>query len=291
MFMTAGPRKGLAWLEDMQKNEIPIHGSCSIGRSASNQISLESDKVSRRHAIIQAQSDKDFWLIDLGSSNGTYLNAQRISNPRRLQHGDKISIGHCEFVFQMSEFQPVRPPETSLSDRTLADIRPAHCWLLVADIVSSTQLFKELSPEEVPILTGRWLAECKRTVEEHGGSINQFLGDGFFAYWRDRVGVQVSIAEALRSLHLLQEKGRPDFRMVAHYGEVVLGGVSLGEEERISGEDVHFTFRMEKLAAELGEVRLVSEAARKQLSPLIQTKIVGEYALPGFESKVRLYSF
>src|SRR5262249_62338589 len=81
-----------AWLE-IGSNKFPIHGGCSIGRSPQNAIVLDSPKVSRRHAIINVQNVGEFWLIDLGSSNGTFLNQRRIHQPLRLSDYDQFVIG------------------------------------------------------------------------------------------------------------------------------------------------------------------------------------------------------
>jgi adenylate cyclase len=289
--MTNSPGAGPAWLEDGSGRQVVIRGSCSIGRTASNQMALASDKVSRRHAIIQVQRENEYWLVDFGSRNGTYLNGRRIIQPTRLRHGDKVNIGPFEFCFRLPQSGGVSGPETVTADTTIADIRHAKCWLLVADIVDSTRLLKELPLEEVPTITGRWVAECKQTIEEHGGRINQFMGDGFFAYWRDHERAPVVVSNALHALRRLQEQARPAFRVVAHYGEVVIGGFSLGEEERISGEEVHFAFRMEKLAGKLGESRLLSHAAWGRLAASIEAREVGHHRLPGFESDVAMYAF
>jgi hypothetical protein len=71
----------------------------------------------------------------------------------------------------------------------------------------------------------------------------------------------------------------------------MLGGMSVGEEERISGSEVHFVFRMEKLAGSLGESRLLSEAAKKRLARLVETRDAGLHSLHGFESQFRFYAF
>jgi class 3 adenylate cyclase len=285
------PDAGSAWLEEANGHQIPIRGSCSIGRSASNHVGLTSDKVSRRHAIVQVQQEKEYWLVDFGSRNGTYLNGQRIIQPTRLRAGDRVNIGPFEFIFRLSESKGGAGTNTAAADTTAADIRHDKCWLLVADIVGSTRLLKELPLEEVPTLTGRWVAECKQTIEEHGGRINQFMGDGFFAYWRDHERGVFDVGNALHALRRLQTQAHPAFRLVAHYGEVVIGGFSLGEEERISGQEVHFTFRMEKLAGKLKEPRLLSQAARERLAPTLETREVGHYTLPGFGSAIPMYAF
>ena len=289
--MTNVEDEGAAWLEDQNGRRIPFHGSCSIGRSASNQLALASDMISRRHALIQVQREHEYWLVDLGSHNGTYLNGRRIINPQRLKHGDHITIGPVDFVFLLAEAKQRRLTDTVEAERTATDLRRTKCWLLVADIIGSTRLVKELPPDEMAVMTGRWLAECKQTLEEHGGAINQFFGDGFFAYWRARERVEVSVATTLQALCRLQEQGRPGFRVATHYGEALIGGVSLGEEERISGKDVHFVFRMEKLAGRLGEPRLLSQAAWEPLAALLECRPLGEHALPGFEAKTAMWAF
>src|SRR5437764_14531745 len=82
--VNAPPEEG-AWLEAADGTRHPIRGSCSLGRTAANTIVLESPKVSRRHALIHLQNVGELWLIDFGSSNGTFLNKQRISSPGSIE--------------------------------------------------------------------------------------------------------------------------------------------------------------------------------------------------------------
>src|SRR6266516_4354859 len=289
--MTVGPNDWPAWLEDGGGGRVPIKGSCSLCRSDSNQVAIADDRVSRRHALIQVQGENEFWLVDFGSRNGTYLNDQRIVRPTRLRHRDRIKVGHVEFAFHQPQSVQRVSSNTVLADRTANDIRSAMCWLLVADIIGSTRLVKELPPDELPLLTGLWVAECKQTIETHGGRINQFLGDGFFAYWHDRERVEIAVGSALQALRRLQDKNRPPFRLATHLGQVVIGGVSVGEEERISGREVHFAFRAEKLASKLRETRLLSETAWARLAALVEAKEAGRHRLPGFEGEFGFYAF
>ena len=55
-------------------------------------------EISREHARIIQQGDQ-FWLEDLNSTNGTFLNGQRIVTPTLLRSGDQIGIGHCVLQF------------------------------------------------------------------------------------------------------------------------------------------------------------------------------------------------
>jgi class 3 adenylate cyclase len=161
----------------------------------------------------------------------------------------------------------------------------------VADIIDSTRLAKEVSLEDLPKITGPWATQCKGIIERHGGRINQLLGDGFFACWHDGHDAAPAVSKALQELQQFQQQASPPFRMVLHYGGVALGGVALGEEERISGPEVHFVFRLEKLAGSLAEVRLLSQAAAQKLTALVEVREVGLHSLPGFETKVPVYAF
>src|ERR1041384_5912418 len=78
-----------AWLEDADRKSHPIRGACSLGRSASNQVPLPDERVSRRHAVIQSQLEDEFWLVDFGSRNGSYVNDIRVAQPTRLRNGDR----------------------------------------------------------------------------------------------------------------------------------------------------------------------------------------------------------
>ena len=62
-----------------------------LGRSSSNDIAIRSEKASRQHARIWSAADA--WFIeDLGSRNGTFLNGNRLSEPAELRNADKIEI-------------------------------------------------------------------------------------------------------------------------------------------------------------------------------------------------------
>jgi len=87
-----------------------------IGRVAGKDIDhmdyivVNESTISRRHALIEYK-DFSFWIIDQGSSNGTFINNERISNEFRLKHGDKIRLHNCEFEFTV--------PEMDESDETI----------------------------------------------------------------------------------------------------------------------------------------------------------------------------
>ncbi len=81
--------------------QINIEGPITtIGRAAANRLSIDSDKVSRHHAVIQRSGER-YVLTDMGSRNGTYVNREKVSS-RVLRDGDAITVGDCEIRFLCS---------------------------------------------------------------------------------------------------------------------------------------------------------------------------------------------
>lgn len=74
-------------------------GVNTIGREAANNIVLPLDLISRRHATIH-QEDGNWFITDLQSLNGTYLNGTKIDK-QTLQPGDKIQLSGITLGFQL----------------------------------------------------------------------------------------------------------------------------------------------------------------------------------------------
>ena len=69
----------------------------SLGRDASNGIQVSDSEVSRRHAEIR-QDDQGYLLVDLASSNGSFVNGEQAAE-RRLINGDRVQLGRTLFLF------------------------------------------------------------------------------------------------------------------------------------------------------------------------------------------------
>ena len=82
---------------------IPDGGTVIIGRDSSTALPLRDTMTSRMHCKIQQQEDGGFYLTDLESMNGTYLNGERVRETIKLDHGDLIKIGDTLFTFQSDE--------------------------------------------------------------------------------------------------------------------------------------------------------------------------------------------
>lgn len=281
-----------AWL-DLGDRRLPLVGkTLSLGRAKDNNVVFTSTKVSRRHALVHAQGGAEFSLVDLGSSNGTHLNGRRIIQPVSLQSGDVIQIGEQNLTFRVEE-TPFSEDEPYITEPqlTVRDVKALTCWFLVLDIQNFVSLSSEVPQADLARMVGAWLAECQRLIEQYGGTLSKFLGDGVLVYWSAKLCDTANVAEALNALTSMQASRQPPFRWVLHFGSATFGeAVATGELSAL-GQDLNFVFRMERLAAEQDFSSLVSEPAQTQLASLAKGQLVGGFALKGFEGKYNFFSW
>jgi hypothetical protein len=110
-----------------QTREVPLDGrDIAIGRSPTCDIMLEDDQlVSRRHALLR-YNGSEYTIVDLGSSNGTFLNEEETHEETPLRDGDLIGIGEYEILYSKSA--PVSPDDSQAATQVTQDIsgsRPA----------------------------------------------------------------------------------------------------------------------------------------------------------------------
>ena len=72
-----------------------------LGREPDNDLKIADNKVSRHHALIERQNDR-FYIRDLASTNGTFVDGQRVKGDRLLLNGDKIYIGGNVLIFRQT---------------------------------------------------------------------------------------------------------------------------------------------------------------------------------------------
>jgi len=278
-------------LEGPDGSITPVQTSLSFGRAQTNHIVVGDDGVSRRHALIYSQGESEFWLEDLRSSNGTYLNEQRILQGVRLKDGDRIRIGHSLFVFRQpgAGVSPAREmPAGPITEPITVEIS-TDCWLLIGDIIGSTELVRTTPPNQWAKERDHWLMQCKQLVESSGGSVNNYLGDGFLAFAPASLVSAERIAGLVRDVQKLQLEAALPFRFVLHFGKTFIGGASVGGET-LSGLEVTFAFRMEELASALGILSLLSEPAEARLGHWLPTAPQGYHRLTGFADEFPFYA-
>jgi hypothetical protein len=72
----------------------------TVGKAAENDVALEHDPTaSHLHAVLE-RFPAAWCVADLGSSNGTWVNGERIWSAHRLRHGDEIRVGQTRLIFR-----------------------------------------------------------------------------------------------------------------------------------------------------------------------------------------------
>lgn len=98
----------LILLQDGQAIPFELKGiEAIIGRLPECDVQLPSNMVSRKHARVYKDGD-EFFIEDLGSGNGTFVNGQKIAGPRKLAHDDRLKFGPLLVRFESANPGPSR---------------------------------------------------------------------------------------------------------------------------------------------------------------------------------------
>jgi pSer/pThr/pTyr-binding forkhead associated (FHA) protein len=95
----------------LQGKTFPIDPGLTMGRESHNDIAMpDNKKSSRDHAKIWRSGPNRYECADVGSTNGTFVNDDKITRTA-LKDGDLIRVGEVEFLFQLDEAEkPKAPP-------------------------------------------------------------------------------------------------------------------------------------------------------------------------------------
>ncbi|HEX6123399.1 MAG TPA: FHA domain-containing protein, partial [Ktedonobacterales bacterium] len=114
--------------EGVSPVELPRGAVAVIGRDPASDYCLPNPLVSWRHAQLSRDATGGVTLEDLDSTNGTYVNLSRITQPHRLAVGDVVQIGPYHFTFDGARLQlPEEPgPRVGLRLEALDLVRTVH---------------------------------------------------------------------------------------------------------------------------------------------------------------------
>ena len=299
-----------AKLKSLKKEiDIVLEDFNLIGRSSDASIRLVDGGVSRQHATIRRDGQL-FWVSDLGSANGSFINDVVVSSARALRHGDRVQFGTSNFVFDSVEEE--RPPNESGDNSTHSlktvnldlPVKTVRTTLLVGDLSNFSALSAQLSAEEVAAMLREWYAQCEDVLKSRDAIIDKFIGDGVFAYWPDDApSTREKATEAAKLLSGPEAHESPkrkwlrdNMNLEVHchiglnIGDVALGAMGRGNTTPV-GEAVNVTFRIESLTRKLQVPVLASDSFLKGWPNGRQLyQNVGIYPVKGQPDPVEVYS-
>ncbi len=266
-----------AWLElaDGRMHWLD-QNPCTVGRGATSTLVLDVTGMSRSHAVLQPGPGGGHLLADLRSTNGTYVNGLRLDHVVSLRNGDRIELGDAAFTYRC---QQALTPAADF-DPTSVQVYSGTCWLLLLDLIGHTAHTHEVGGEAATADFRRWLELVRPVLIRSGATINAYLGDAVFAYWRqDRHPVE-KISAALHELVRLQKVSSRPYRLILHHAEIRISGGLQGES--LSGSDVIFLFRIEKSTKDLGSACVITEAAITALHLAVTARPLGRHPVRGY---------
>ncbi len=277
--------------EDGDGREIPLSSGnvWKIGRTEQNAIVLPDDMVSRNHAVIQELGDGEFYLIDMGSRNGSFVNGRRLTAPVALHDGDRLSFGEARMCFHnpaqvtAADAATGAVPEAPARGETVALFKRAEVSVLVVDIRGFTVLAQKIDAGLLSRLVTTWFAEADRILHDYGGMAPKHIGDAVMAVWThgargnehtDILRILRAVAEIARvtgGLHEPLGLAEP-VRIGAgvNTGAATLGNTGAGSASDFTaiGDSVNVAFRLESATKELGTDLVLGESTFDYLRQL-----------------------
>jgi adenylate cyclase len=280
----------------------------SVGRGETNDISLVDAGASRNHALLRRTDENKYYLIDLGSKNGTYINGKRVVVPVLVKNSDKIKIGTTTLTFLLAEEETAEktPEYDAASSRTTTniDMEMVQATVLVADISDYTGLSKQLPLNSLARLMGKWFNYGNNIIEKYSGLVDKFIGDTVMAYWLSRdedlkEAIKQALGAAGELLKMTNELGQGyptlpkplTIGVGISTGEAVASGLGSGrpKDYTVMGDSVNLAFRLEKAAKEFqGDVAICYDSFQYLEQPSYQEHKKA-IQVKGKDEPVRIY--
>ena len=141
-------------------NEGPVPGQeidlpqteMIIGRDSGCDLVFTLQAISRRHARLFFQNG-EYFIEDLGSSNGTFVNRQRLSAPHQLHDGDQLHLGNAvTLTFTAPQLTAEQPPLDTWDGTIQVDVTPPLAQTVYGDALPEPQV---MPPQFIVSLVGQ----------------------------------------------------------------------------------------------------------------------------------------
>jgi adenylate cyclase len=253
---------------------VPVRDMLVVGRQAtvdeSRQLVIEEPTVSRRHLEIRLDADDDAAYVFDTSTNGTKLNGQRIERAQDvpLHPGDRIRVGSVELEFRAERFVGLAAGN---SMQTLKQVSLSRMAMVAGDILGYSTISQYTDEGVLLGSIDELYARLCTELARHHGTLNNYVGDAFFAVWDaddDRDAAAKAVSFALAALDLVGDVA-PELDLRTPTDEPIrMGwGVELGPTAVtamtgmhvvILGDATNVTFRLSALAGRDGRAPILA---------------------------------
>lgn len=189
----------------------------TVGRHAENNVVIPSEIVSRQHAMFQVAENGTYYLVDMGSRNGSFVNGIRVSVPAALNDGDTISLGDTTIEFRRDATRSIRPVSRNLTgETTLAHFISHKTTVLVVDVRGFTVLTQQIDQGLLCQVIGTWFREAGPLLTARGSWAQKYIGDAIMSIWVHKPGGDP--LEMMQILRALVELVRMTATLQARFG-------------------------------------------------------------------------
>lgn len=288
--MISSPSPYLVLKTEAGERQLSLLGSnCwTVGRSDDNNFVLPDRWISRNHAMVQCMENGVFYLIDLGSRNGSFVNGRRVSVPVTLQDGDSLTFGQTELKFFYpgnSSAEDANIPDDGTFSQDFTATATLHVRrlisVMVADIRDFTVLTRQTDEKVLSEAIGTWFRKAGEIIGEHGSWVDKYIGDAVMAIWvhstegatpDDMVHVMRAVNALANMTSQLHEQFALPFPLRigvgVNTGYAMVGNTGSGDRPDYTaiGDTVNAAFRFESSTKELGLDIAIGEATYDSLN-------------------------
>jgi len=284
----------------------------TIGRSEDNNFVLPDRWISRNHAMLQCMETGEFYLIDLGSRNGSFVNGRRVSIPVTLHNGDHLTFGQTELEF----YSPtIHHTDSSAANDSKEFTATATLHVrrlisvLVVDIRDFTGLTQRLDEKILSEVIGTWFRHAGDIIREYGSWVDKYIGDAVMAIWiHGTQGVEkdemLRIFRALSAMHKMTSDLYNLYPLPfplrigagINTGYAMVGNTGSGDRPDYTalGDTVNSAFRLETSTKQIGQDVAIGETTYQHLNAFAidSTDLFKHYTvqLKGYEGLTKTHA-
>jgi adenylate cyclase len=225
--------------------------------------------------MFQIVGERNYFLIDLGSRNGSFVNGKRVTIPVNLKNGDRIILGETKLEFYCPEITTspdIEPSEIEETDAVATAMlhRRQLITVLVIDIRDFTKLTQQMDEHILSEAIGTWFRRAGEIIDRHGSWVDKYIGDAIMTVWihetensSDTVSTQdmLKVYRALYELYEMSNELNQQFKFPfqlrvgagVNTGYAMVGqmGTSDHPDYTALGDTVNSAFRLESSTKQL----------------------------------------
>jgi adenylate cyclase len=235
--------------------------------------------------MLQRMETGEFYLIDLGSRNGSFVNGRRVSVPVTLHNGDRLTFGQTELEFYCPVTDPLTDSSLGMDSQEFTATATLHVRrlisVLVVDIRDFTVMTRQLDEKILSEAIGTWFRRAGDIIREYGSWVDKYIGDAIMAVWiHGAQGVSheemIRIAQALSALHTMTSHLHEQYPLPfplrvgagVNTGYAMVGNTGTGDRPDYTalGDTVNAAFRLESSTKQIGMDVAFGETAYEYLT-------------------------